>query len=93
MSRSLLSTFVFSFSVIGFLVLLLSLVACMLLSTEFLFALFKELPFEELGAGWGSRGESMLPFIRRPLRPKSARSHRNTVLSQRVDMIISQAAA
>jgi hypothetical protein len=53
----------------------------------------EELPLEELGAGWGSRGESMLPFIGRPLRPKSARSHRNTVSSQRVDMIISQAAA
>jgi len=26
----------------------------------------------------------MLPFVRRPLRPKSARSHRNTVSSQRV---------
>ena len=25
----------------------------------------------------------MLPFIRWPLRPKSARSHRNTVLSRR----------
>ena len=35
----------------------------------------------------------MLPFIRRPLGPKSARSHRNTVSSQRVNMVISQAAA
>jgi len=87
------SIFVFSFSFIVFLFCCCLWLRRMLLSTEFLFALFKELPFEELGAGWGSRGESMLPFIRRPLRPKSARSHRNTVLSQRVDMIISQAAA
>ena len=43
----------------------------------------------KLGAGWGSRGESMLPFLVRPLGPKRARSHRNTVSSQRVNMIIS----
>jgi len=31
----------------------------------------------------------MLPFLVRPLGPKRARSHRNTVSSQRVNMIIS----
>jgi hypothetical protein len=51
-----------------------------------------ELSCCKLGAGWGSRGESMLPFIGRPRGPKSARSHRKTVSSQRVNMVISQAA-
>jgi hypothetical protein len=86
------STVVFSFSFIGFLYFL-SLVVPHVALHRISIRTLKELPFEELGAGWGSRGESMLPFIRRPLRPKSARSHRNTVSSQRVDMIISQAAA
>jgi hypothetical protein len=35
----------------------------------------------------------MLLFIGRPLRPKRARGHRNTVSSQRVNLVISQAAA
>jgi hypothetical protein len=48
-----------------------------------------ELSWCKLGAGWGSRGESMLPFLVRPLGPKRARSHRNTVSSQGVNMIIS----
>jgi hypothetical protein len=69
------SIFVFSFFFIGFLFCCCLWLRRTLLSAEFLFALFKELPFEELGAGWSSRGESMLPFIGRPLRPKSARSH------------------
>ena len=85
MSRSLMSRF---FLIRAF-VLLLSL---MLLSTGFLFALFDELSCCKLGAGWGSRGESMLPFIGRPWRPKRARSHRNTVSSQRVKIVIIQAA-
>jgi hypothetical protein len=51
-----------------------------------------ELSSCKLGAGWGSREESMLPFIGRPRRPKSARSHRNTASSQQVNMLISQAA-
>ena len=88
-----MSRFVLSFSFIGFLFFLLSLVAPHAALHRVSIRTFEELPFEELGAGWGSRGESMLPFIRRPLRPKSARSRRNTVSSQRVDMIISQAVA
>ena len=47
-----------------------------------------DLCWSKLGAGWGSRGESMLPFIGRSRRPKSARSHRNTVSSQRVNRVI-----
>jgi len=40
----------------------------------------------KLGAGRGSVGESMLPFVRRPRSgPKSARSHRNAGLSQQVN--------
>jgi hypothetical protein len=66
---------------------------CMLLSTVFLFALLKSRFRSKLGAGWGSRGESMLPLIGRPLWPKSARSHRNTVLGQRVNIIKPHAAA
>jgi hypothetical protein len=34
----------------------------------------------------------MLPFLVRPLRPKRARSHRNTVSSQRVNIVISYTA-
>jgi hypothetical protein len=43
------------------------------------------------GAGWGSR-ELMLPFLIRPLGPKRAHSHRNTVSSQRVNIVVPQAA-
>jgi hypothetical protein len=35
----------------------------------------------------GLREESMLPFLARSLGPKPTRSHRNTVWSQRVNMI------
>jgi hypothetical protein len=35
----------------------------------------------------------MLLFIGRPRGPKRARSHRNTVSSQQVNMVVSQAAA
>jgi hypothetical protein len=61
----------------------------MLLSTGFLYALWMSCLDRELGAGWGSRGESMLLFIGRPRRPKRSRSHRNTVSSQRINMVIS----
>src|SRR5271156_5952841 len=50
-----------------------------------------ELSWCKLGAGWGSRGESMLPFLVRPLGPKRARSHRNTVSSQQGNMVVPQA--
>ena len=40
-----------------------------------------------LGAGWGSRGESILRFIRRLSRPKRRRSHRNAVSMQRVNFM------
>src|SRR5271170_2974922 len=56
MSRSLVSTFVSSFSFMRFLFCCCLWLRRMLLSTEFLFALFKELPFEELGAGWVREG-------------------------------------
>jgi hypothetical protein len=36
-----------------------------LLSTVFLFALLTSLSRSRLGAGWGSREESMLPFLAR----------------------------
>jgi hypothetical protein len=58
----------------------------MLLSTGFVFALWMSCRQCKLGAGWGLRGESMLPFLRRPWKPKRARSHRNTVSSQRVNI-------
>jgi hypothetical protein len=46
----------------------------------------------KLGVGWGSRGESMLPFLVRPLGPKRARSHGNTESSQKVNIVDPQAA-
>ena len=43
----------------------------MLFSTEFLFGLLLRFHFEELGAGWGSVGESMLPVLGRPFESQS----------------------
>src|SRR5258708_1842553 len=63
--------------------LLLYLLRCMLLSTGFLYALWMTCLCCRLGVGWGSRGESMLPFLVRPLGPKRARSHGNTESSQK----------
>ena len=79
------------FSFIGFLLLLLFLVFVVphVALHRVSIRTLDELSWCKLGAGWGSRGESMLPFLVRPLRPKRARSHRNTVSSQRVNMIIS----
>jgi hypothetical protein len=54
--KLLFSSWVFAF-VVG--------LRCMLLSTVFVFALLKSRSQSGLGAGWGSRGESMLPFLGR----------------------------
>src|SRR5271156_1599942 len=85
MSRSLLSRFVFRFFLIGLLLLLFTV---SLLSTGFLFALWMSC----LGASSvpvGVREESRCCYLSVGLRrPKRARSHRNTVSSQRVNRII-----
>src|SRR5271156_4940423 len=82
--------FVLCFSFIGLLLLLLLLVS--LLSTGFLFALWMSC-LEASSVPVGVREESRCCHLSVGLgRPKRARSHRNTVSSQRVNMLISQAA-
>src|SRR5271170_3854478 len=88
MSRSLLSRFGFCLFLHRSFLLLLLFVAMYVALHRVSIRTLDELSWCKLGACWGSRGESMLPFIGRPLRPKSARSHRNTVSSQRVSMVI-----
>jgi hypothetical protein len=84
MSRSLLSRFVLCFSFIGLLLLLLHLVS--LLSTWFLFALLMSC-LDASSVPVGVREESRCCHLSVGLiRPKHARSHRNTVSSQRVNM-------
>src|SRR5260370_4879812 len=86
--RSLTSSFCSYFFFIGFLLLLFVRVAPhVALHRVSIRTLLSFLPLK-LGAGWGSVGESMLPFIRRPRSaPKSARSHRNTGVSRHVSML------
>jgi hypothetical protein len=80
----------FCFSFIGLLLLLLLLVS--LLSTGFVFALWMSC-LEASSVPVGVREESRCCHFSVGLRrPKRARSHRNTVSSQRVNMGISQAA-
>ena len=67
MSRSLVSRFVLCFSFIGFLLLLLFELATHVALHRVSIRTLGELTCLKLGAGWGSRGESMLPFIGRPL--------------------------
>ena len=90
MSRSLVSRSVLLFSIHGafaFVIVLVRCAACC--SPPCFYAHSDELSYCKLGAFWGSRGESMLPFLGRSLRPKPTRSHRNTVSSQRVNIVTS----
>jgi hypothetical protein len=74
----------FAFSFIGFLLLLLFLVS--LLSTGFLFALWMSC-LDASSVPVGVREESRCCYLSVGLRrPKRARSHRNTVSSQRVNL-------
>jgi hypothetical protein len=59
----------FAFSFLGFLLFVVALgfVALHRVSIRTL----DELSWSKLGAGWGSRGESMLPFIGRPQKTKT----------------------
>src|SRR6202043_2940836 len=87
MSRSLVSRFCpWLFPFIGLLLLLLFLAS--LLSTGFLFALWMSC-LDASSVPVGVREESRCCYLSVGLgRPKRARSHRNTVSSQRVNRVI-----